>query len=369
MKIVGLYESGVAAKQLRIEYDLPRSLVYEWIRLFGKRVDKNENAFTYQDLVRANKKILKLQSEIEILKKAKCFPDALLKERLNVLELLHGQYPVRTMCRVLEVDTATFYNHVFRRVVKTQYEINNEFLKPKISEIFETSKQRFGSKKIRAKLKEQNIVASSKKISRLMKEMGLVPQRIKKPAYYPKANYNPYLRNKIQRDFIQFYPNKVWVGDITSVWVDGNIYYLCVIIDLFSRKVISARVSYKNNSKLTRMTFKDAFESRGEPQNVIFHSDRGTQYTSYEYCSLLSSLGVEQSFSNTGNPYDNAVIEGFFSNMKKEELNRHKFYHFDDLKKSVEEYVEFYNEYRPHETLKDISPNKFEENYHLSKNK
>jgi len=365
-EIVRLYENGTAAKQLYTEYDLPRSILYDWIKLYKKQADKNGNVFTYNELTLANKKISKLQQEIEILKKARCFPESPLKEKLNALESMHGQYPVKAMCRVLEVDHATFYNHHFRRVVKTQYEINDEFLKPKITEVFEKSKQRFGSRKIRAKLREQNIIASERKIRQLMQEMGLVPQRIKKQAYYPKINHNPYLRNKIQREFIQLHPNKVWVGDITSVWVDGNIYYLCVIIDLFSRKVIAAKVSYKNNTKLTRLTFKDAFESRGEPENVIFHSDRGTQYVSYEYSALLKSLRVDQSFSNTGNPYDNAVIEGFFSNMKKEELNRNKYYHFDDLKESVEEYVEFYNEYRPHETLGDIPPNKFEENYYAS---
>ena len=158
-------------------------------------------------------------------------------------------------------------------------------------------------------------------------------------------------------------------GDITPILVEDNVFYLYVIIDLFSRKVIAYRVHYKNNTNLTINTFKDAYENRCEPKGTIFHSDRGVQYTSFEYRQLLRSLGIKSSFSNTGNPYDNAVIEAFFSNLKKEEVNRNQYSSFEDLNKSISKYIDFYNSQQPHSYLKGKTPNEFEEIYFNKKKK
>ena len=102
--------------------------------------------------------------------------------------------------------------------------------------------------------------------------------------------------------------------DITEVRVSENKFYLCVIINLFSRKVIAYRLSSQNNTSLTINTFKDAFESRNHPVGLSFHNDQGVQYTCYEFRDSLFSLKVTHSFLNKGDPYDNAVIEAFFSN-------------------------------------------------------
>ena len=362
-EIVISYENGIPAKELYKEHNIPRSILYDWIKLYKKRADKNGNVSTYQEVLNSQKKLDAMQRELEIIKRSKCLTDSPRKQKLQAIEALHGQYPVKEMCRVLEVDHATFYNYHFRRVHKTQNAIRDEILKPKIAEIFDECHQRFGAKKILIKLKEQGFKTSTDKITQLMKKMGLNPQLAKKKPFYPRADLNPRLVDRVKRDFTQEHPNTVWVGDTTSVWVDGNRFYLCAIVDLFSRKIIAHRISYKCNARLAMNTFKDAFASRGEPEGVIFHSDRGTEYTGYEYYALLKTLKVLQSFSKPGNPFDNAVIESFFSRLKNEELNRRIFCDYKSLKETVREYIDFYNSYRPHDTLGGITPNKFEEIY------
>lgn len=136
-----------------------------------------------------------------------------------------------------------------------------------------------------------------------------------------------------------------------------------MIIDLFSRCVVGYRVSRKSSTHLVTATFKSAFESRGCPSDLIFHSDRGGQYISDTFMSLLRSCGVRQSFSNSGRPYDNAVAETFFSTFKKEEAYRRDYSSAADFCKSVDEYIHFYNEVRPHQTLAYKSPARFEELY------
>ena len=105
--------------------------------------------------------------------------------------------------------------------------------------------------------------------------------------------------------------------------------YLCVVIDLYSRKVVSYRISEHIDTALVKQAFLDAFHTRGAPENLTFHSDQGTQYTSFEFRQLLKKLGVIQSFSAPGSPHDNAVAESFFASIKKEDFRRN-FYKTED---------------------------------------
>jgi len=131
-------------------------------------------------------------------------------------------------------------------------------------------------------------------------------------------------------------------------------------MDLYSRKIVGWRLSLKCDSNLALLTFKDAYSSRGEPNLELFHSDQGTQYTSYEFGSTLRALNIKQSFSNPGTPYDNAVIESFYSIIKREEIYRRVYVNYDEIKNSISEYIDFYNNKRPHKTLGYLSPTKFE---------
>ena len=153
----------------------------------------------------------------------------------------------------------------------------------------------------------------------------------------------------------------MWVCDFTYIRAGGKFYYLCAIIDLFSRKVIAYKLSAKIDAQLAIDTVNMAVASRKKSEGVIFHTDRGSQFTSEKFRKHLDKLNMIQSFSAKGHPYDNAVMECFFKYLKKEETNRHSYSSFNELSLSLFEYINgFYNSVRPHSHNNGLSPNQAE---------
>lgn len=197
-----------------------------------------------------------------------------------------------------------------------------------------------------------------------MKSLQLPKMSTAKPPVPKKNVQNEDCTNHLKQQFQQKAPNLVWVSDITYIKVNSRWYYLCIIMDLFSRKVISWHISDKPDTDLVITTFKKAYEKRNYPYGLMFHSDRGTQYTAFSFRQLLDSMDVVQSFSKKGYPFDNACCECFFKYLKKEETNR-KYYHtVKELQLSIFEYIEgYYNSKRPHGTLGMLTPNEVEALY------
>ena len=140
-------------------------------------------------------------------------------------------------------------------------------------------------------------------------------------------------------------------------------YFICAVIDLYARKVIAYKIGYSNNTHLTKETFRMAYESRNPGPGLVFHSDQGGNYRARVFVNYLSARNVTQSFSKPGVPYDNSVMESFFSSMKREELYRYKYRSEREFRAAVERYVNFYNTERPHKTLHYKTPAQKEENY------
>ena len=164
-------------------------------------------------------------------------------------------------------------------------------------------------------------------------------------------------KNLLNRKFNPDEPNKIWASDITYLKVGSKWHYLCVIIDLFSRKVISWLLSDQPDADFVIRTFKKAYRSRNCPQGLLFHSDRGSQYTASAFRKLLDELNVVQSFSAKGCPFDNAVLEAFFKFLKAEETNLKSYSNLADLQLSLFEYIDgFYNAKRPHSAIHFLSP-------------
>jgi len=194
---------------------------------------------------------------------------------------------------------------------------------------------------IKAKMDELGYHASPKRICRLMKEMNLVCTRNRPTlADYKRTCHAQiyYIGNKLNREFSQSKPNCAWVSDITYLRTKEGVYYLCAIIDLFSRKVIGHRLSYTANTELVISTLDNTLKDRQPPLPLIFHSDQGVQYTSAKFIRYLKTHGITHSFSTPGTPYDNAVMELFFGSLKKEELYQHIYNDADELTSAAEEY-------------------------------
>lgn len=189
-----------------------------------------------------------------------------------------------------------------------------------------------------------------------MREMGLNSIRTTAKKDYEKLWAKKENRNVLQQQFNVDSPNKVWVSDITCYSCNNTNFYICVIIDLCSRRIVSYRISKKNSTQLTTATFKAAYQERNPEEGLIFHSDRGSQYSSHAFGKLLNNNHVVQSLSALGNPHDNAVAESFFASLKKEALFRRDFRSEAEFKESVREYIRFYNYERPHTSLKYRTP-------------
>ena len=312
-----------------------------------------------------DKEITKLHRAIYIWENIGIGMNASIREKEIATKIFlekNTDYNFYQVCEVIKLNKGTYYHYINDRKNKTQYEINDEKLSIEIRTIYDETEGRIGSNKIKAILESKNIKASVQKVRELMKKMNLKIKN-KKPNRRDKDTTpkNIFHNNLLKRHFFQNKSNKVWVSDFTEIKIGKAKFYLCAILDLFSRKIVAYRVSIKLDSSLCLLTFKDAYQSRGEPKDLLFHSDRGSQYTSLAFMDTLKALGVRQSFSDVGNPYDNAVMESFFATFKREEVHRKKYKDYDDLKESINKYIVFYNNVRPHKSLKYLTPTQFEE--------
>jgi transposase InsO family protein len=190
-----------------------------------------------------------------------------------------------------------------------------------------------------------------------MKSMALPKMSTSKPVSVKIQSEQGECKNHLDQRFNPSAPNTVWAGDITYVRVAGRFCYVCVIMDLFSRKVIAWKTGMTADKRLVIDTFTAACVKRGNPNGVLFHSDRGCQYTSKDFRKTVDNADFVQSFSAKGHPYDNAVVESFFKYLKKELTNRHSYSSIKELNMSLFEYVEgFYNKSRPHSSNGMLSP-------------
>lgn len=270
-----------------------------------------------------------------------------LEIKLPILEELYGQYSVHMICEALEVPRGTFYNHILRNERdNTWHSKHKEELRVKIQQIYDDSNQIFGAGKIHAVLKEEGYHTTIQTVRSLMRDMGLISIRDGAKDFYDKEKLR--YSNRLKQKFTANEPNQFWIGDVTCFRFKDINYFICAIADLYSRSVVGYKTGRNSSTQLTKSTFKAAFENTGNPQNLLFHSDRGGSYISYTYREYLQKLHITQSFSKSGVPYDNAVIESFFSNMKREELYRRKYRSENEFKAAVDIYIEFYNEKRPH---------------------
>jgi putative transposase len=156
--------------------------------------------------------------------------------------------------------------------------------------------------------------------------------------------------------------DQLWVADITYIQLRAEFVYLAVILDGFSRKVVGWKLDRTLAARLAIEALQQAIESRRPPPGLVHHSDRGIQYASTEYVSILKHHGTIPSMSRPANPYDNASCESFFKTLKREEIYATEYADLDDLREHIEEFIErYYNKKRLHSALGYCSPEEFEQ--------
>lgn len=358
--IVKRYLNGETAIQLAKELNIARNTIYLWIRREQKSTSKK---IQLRDFSRLKKQYERLLRMIHILQTAPCSASAPLREKLNAIVLMSKDYNVNILCEALKVAKGTYYNHIFRNKKENSvYAKHKAELKPIIEDIFHNSRQTYGSTKIAVILKDRGYAVSEKTVADIMHENGMFSIRSSAKTLYIQNQKRR--ENLLKQQFSTSRPNQVWVSDVTDFRYHDKKYHICVILDLYSRKVLAHHISLKNSTQLTKRTFKMAYESRKPKEGLIFHTDNGSNYTSKTFMTFLKQCGVKQSFSRKRTPYDNSVNESFFSHLKAEELWRTNYHCEKELNTSIKKYIEKYNIERPHSFLRYMTPNKFEELYY-----
>ncbi len=274
-------------------------------------------------------------------------------------------HSVKLLCEVMKVNRAGFYNWLEYPVTITEkrdIELSNL-----IERLWEGSRRIYGYRKIHHDLLEMGVKVGKNRVHRLMKE-GFMRANV---GYKKKFKYRDpveFHSNILNREFNPSSPNEKWVSDITYIHGKYQCFYLATVMDLYSRKIIGWTLSKTMTVDIIKSAVSEAYKNRRPPKGVLFHSDQGSQYTSYEFQEYLRSLDIEASMSRRGNCHDNACAESFFHLLKTERIKQHKYTSYEKLFADVFEYIElFYNPTRRHTSNNYLSPNNHEEKYFLNK--
>ena len=269
-------------------------------------------------------------------------------------------YPVRVLCRTLAVSRAGFYAwHTRPPAPRAQ---QDQRLGVEIQAIHAESRQRYGSPRVHAELRDRGQRVGRKRVARLMRAQGLCARRRRRFRITTDSNHPLAVApNVLARQFAAPAPDTAWVTDITYLWTQEGWLYLAVILDLFSRAVVGWAMSAQITRHLSLQALTMALGRRRPPQGLVHHSDRGSQYASADYRRTLRVHGIVCSMSRRGNCWDNAVAESFFATLKVELAHDASWATRGQARGEVFEYIgQFYNGQRRHSALGYLSPIRFE---------
>ena len=274
------------------------------------------------------------------------------------------QYPVRLMCRVLDVSAAGFY--VWRTRSPSGRAIANERLMLNIRIAYQQSGGDYGAPRIQRDLRRQGLRVGKNRIARQMRQHGLVGRAAPKrrPRTTDSQHTSPVAPNLLARQFDVHgirAMDRVWASDITYIPTRAGWLFLAVVLDLASRRVIGWAMQPTLDLELALRALRMALGARRPAPGLLHHSDRGTQYAAREYQALLAEHGMVASMSRKGNCWDNAVVESFFGTLELELIGKHDWRTHDEARIALFRYIEiWYNRRRLHSTLDYRSPMEYE---------
>ena len=288
--------------------------------------------------------------------------------RYRFVEAEKASYPVALMCRVLKVSRGGYY--AWRRRPESTRSCRDRKLLVDIRAAHKASRRTYGSPRMHRELTEQGHTVGRHRVARLMRQDGLRGRRRRRFRTTTQSNHaHPVAPNQLERQFAAAAPDRVWVTDITYVWTLEGWLYLCVILDLYSRRVVGWAMDKRIDQALTLRALRMALAARAPAAGLVHHSDRGSQYAAKAYRRLLKANQVACSMSRKGDCWDNAVAESFFATLKVELVHERTFYTREQARREIFEYIEgFYNRVRRHSHLGYLSPAAYEhDNASISK--
>ena len=272
-----------------------------------------------------------------------------------------GIWPARWICEALGVSPAGFYGWLTRP--PSDRSRSDDALSAKVRASFLASDRTYGARRVWRDMLDEGISCGLHRIERLMRLQALRarPRRRRLPSDLGERQATAVAANILDRTFAAPAPNRKWIADFTYIWTAEGWLYVAAVLDLFSRRVVGWSMSASMTAQFVTDALIMAIWRRGKPQMLLHHSDQGSQYTSEQFQRLLADNGVTCSMSRSGNVWDNAAMESFFSSLKTERTTRKTYRTRDEARADVFDYIErFYNPKRRHSTLGYLSPMEFE---------
>jgi transposase InsO family protein len=281
-------------------------------------------------------------------------------------------YGVEPICETIEIAPATYYEHKRqerepdRRPVRAK---RDEALRPEIQRVFDDNYKVYGVRKVWIQLKREGFVVAKCTVRRLMRQMGL--QGATRGKAFTVTTIPDELlarpQDLVERDFTADAPNRLWIADITYVKTHAGFVYVAFVTDVFSRRIVGWRASKSLETGLALDALEQAIWDRldGDPDGLIHHSDRGSQYLSIRYTERLADAGIEPSVGSVGDSFDNAMAETINGLYKTEVIHRSgPWKGLNNVEYATLEWVDWFNHHRILEPIGDIPPAEYEANYY-----
>jgi putative transposase len=268
-----------------------------------------------------------------------------------------GSLTIERMCELARASRAGFY-----RSLKEQVPGEEEMeVRAAVQQIALEHRRRYGYRRISAELRRRGMQVNHKRVLRVMRKDNLLALRRRRFVVTTNSNHKLEVYLNLARRMKLSAKDQLWVADLTYIRLKNEFVYLAVILDAFSRKVVGWALSRKLKNRLTLVALERAIAQRRPPAGLVHHSDRGFQYASAVYVTMLQKHQIIPSMSRPANPYDNASCESFMKTLKREEIYAHKYAGLEHLRTNIEEFIEqYYNRERLHSALGYRSPEEFE---------
>ncbi|EPS0006288.1 IS3-like element ISEc31 family transposase, partial [Escherichia coli] len=289
--------------------------------------------------------------------------DVRLAERFTIVARLSDSHSVVSLCSALEIHRSSY-----RYWRKRRDTVNPERVRlcSEIRRAWNQSRGSAGARTLAEMLTQNGVPMSRYRAGRLMKYLNLSSCQPGKHQYKNARQEHTCLPNLLERQFAVPEPDRVWCGDITYIWAGNRWCYLAVVMDLFARRVIGWSLSANADTALISRALRMAYEVRGQPRDVMFHSDQGSQYTGLKYQQLLWRYRIKQSVSRRGNCWDNSPMERFFRSLKTEWVPTDGYTGKDVARQQISSYIlNYYNSVRPHHYNGGLTPEESENRYHF----
>ncbi|WP_275256526.1 IS3 family transposase [Klebsiella quasipneumoniae] len=357
-------DRGHSVSSVATRLDITTHSLYDWIKKYGPDSSTNkEQSDAQAEIRRLQKELKRVTDERDIFKKSRGVLRKAVRLRYAFIRDNSLCWPVRLLCRVLDVHPSGFYAW-FKQPYSQRHQVDLR-LTGQIKQFWLESGCVYGYRKIHLDLRDSGQQCGVNRVWRLMNRAGIKAQVGYRSPRAHKGEISIVSPNRLQRQFNPDAPDERWVTDITYIRTHEGWLYLAVVVDLFSRKIIGWSMQSRMTKDIVLNALLMAIWRRNPLKQVLVHSDQGSQYTSHEWQSFLKSHGLEGSMSRRGNCHDNAVAESFFQLLKRERIKKKIYGTREEARSDIFDYIEmFYNSKRRHGSSNQMSPTEYENQYY-----